>query len=46
MSGGNTMTIEIRRTGRTWGIFANGELIEGGFFKREAAVRASAEYKN
>ena len=29
--------IAIRRTGRTWGVFENGQIIEGGFFNRAAA---------
>lgn len=29
--------IQVRRTGRTWGVFMNGILHEGGFFGRQAA---------
>jgi hypothetical protein len=36
---------EIRKTGRTWSIFRNGDLIEGGFFRREAAVEAAKQYQ-
>lgn len=39
------MTITVKRTGRTWGVFRGSELIEGGFFSREAALRAADEYR-
>lgn len=29
---------------RTWGIYVNGQLVEGGFFSRDAAIEASSEY--
>jgi hypothetical protein len=37
--------ITIKRTGRTWGIFKDGELIEGGFFTRDGALAvATTDY--
>jgi hypothetical protein len=30
-------SIEVRRAGRTWGVYVNGTLVEGGFFARGAA---------
>jgi hypothetical protein len=36
--------IEVKRTGRTWGIFERGELIEGGFFSRDAANEVAETY--
>jgi hypothetical protein len=45
----------VKRTGRTWGVFQNGQLVEGGFFGQEAAracasriiepARTDAEYE-
>jgi hypothetical protein len=37
--------ITVRRTGRTWGVFVNGVLHEGGFFYRESAERCAAELR-
>lgn len=37
--------VEIRKTGKTWGIFVNGVLVEGGFFKKTAAIHAAGEYQ-
>lgn len=37
--------VTVKRDGKRWAIFVDGKLVEGGFFDREAAVRASAEYK-
>lgn len=44
---------EVKRVGRTWSVFADGDLVEGGFFSRDtawdcmeekiAAVRAEAQ---
>ncbi len=37
---------EVKRTGRTWGVFKRrGELVEGGFFTRAAADRAREEWE-
>lgn len=33
-----------RQSPRTWGIFVNGNLVEGGFFSRDAAERAAQAY--
>lgn len=33
--------VTVKRTGRTWSIFVNGVLHEGGFFDREAAILAA-----
>jgi hypothetical protein len=30
--------ITIRKTGKTWSIFKDGKLVEGGFFSRAAAI--------
>lgn len=33
----------VKRTGRTWGVFVGGRLVEGGFFTRDAAVRCAED---
>jgi hypothetical protein len=38
----NTKAV-VKRTGRTWSVFQGKELIEGGFFSREAAVVTADE---
>ncbi len=38
-------TIELRKTGRTFGIWINGHLVEGGFFSLSAAESAVAWWK-
>ena len=37
--------VEVKRTGKTWGVYLNSELFEGGFFTREAAERAAEELR-
>lgn len=39
------MKTEVKKTGKTWGFFINGELIEGGFFEKKEAETAAKEYK-
>ena len=34
----------VKRTGRTWSIFHNGAIVEGGFFDRAVAVEACEEW--
>ena len=36
--------VTVKRDGKRWAIYVNGELVEGGFFSREAALRAAAAY--
>jgi len=36
------MAAQVKRTGRTWGVFVGGRLVEGGFFSRSAAVECAA----
>jgi len=35
----------VKKSGRTWGVYVDGELIEGGFFNRDCAMDAAAELK-
>ena len=37
--------VTVKRDGKQWSIYVNGELIEGGFFSREAALRAAEQYR-
>ncbi len=37
--------IIVKRTGRTWSIFVDGVLVEGGFFSRLAADHAAREWE-
>lgn len=38
-----TRDITVRKQGaRSWAVYADGELIEGGFFSRDAALSAAA----
>lgn len=37
------MKVEVRKAGRTWGVFINDELYEGGFFSRQAAETCANE---
>jgi len=39
------ITINVKREGKEWAIYANGERVEGGFGSREDAVQAAAELK-
>lgn len=38
-------TITVKRTGKTYGVFVDGVLWEGGFFTKEAAVRCAEQLK-
>ena len=38
--------IVVKRTGRTWSIFRNGVLVEGGFFSQLVAEHAAREWEN
>lgn len=39
------MTYTVKRNGRTWDVVdAQGQVIEGGFFRRDAAQRAADFY--
>ena len=35
--------VTVERNGRTWGVYVNGRLIEGGFFTRQAAERRAVD---
>lgn len=35
----------VKRTGRTWSVYVKGTLVEGGFFTRQAADHAAAEWE-
>jgi len=39
-----TKRVVVKRVGRYWDIFVDGELVEGGFFSKEAAHEAALEY--
>jgi hypothetical protein len=38
------MLYTVKRTGRTWSVFCNGILIEGGFFAADAARECARRY--
>jgi hypothetical protein len=35
----------VKRSGRTWGVYVNGQLVEGGFFSKGAAERCAARLR-
>lgn len=39
------MKITVKREGRTWNIYVDGKLVEGGFFTRDAANIAASLIK-
>jgi hypothetical protein len=40
------MQITIKKQGRTFGVFVNGKLVEGGFFTKAAAEACARELAN
>lgn len=40
----NSPVYEVRRTGKTWGVYVDGKLREGGFFSKQAAVDCRDHY--
>jgi hypothetical protein len=34
--------VEVKRQGKRWAVYVNGQLVEGGFFDRDAAERLAA----
>ncbi len=40
------ITINVKREGKQWAIYANGEFVEGGFASKEDATRAAAEIRS
>lgn len=41
----NADTIEVRKTDRTWSVYVNGTLVEGGFFSLIAADACADTYR-
>jgi hypothetical protein len=37
--------VTVKRDGKRWAIYVNGELIEGGFFGRSSALNAADAYR-
>jgi hypothetical protein len=38
--------VEVKRVNGKWAIIVNGQMVEGGFFSKDAAIRASKEYQS
>jgi hypothetical protein len=45
MEVGMSKSVVVKKTGRTWSVFVDGRLEEGGFFAREAAEKAAREWR-
>lgn len=37
-------TVQVKKVDGRWAILVNGQMVEGGFFSKDAAVQASVEY--